>query len=287
MEGFTLWACTAPRVFTSLTKPILLLCHHKGLHIVIYLDDILVLVHSKWAGKWAHLFLCSLLVCLGLHINFSKSDLCLSQFFTFLGLCWDTVHMSVSLPPDKLADIQQLALFLLCTLHVTVCKVMSFLGKANFCTNGHSQLWHLCHVIQSDMLSVYHSPTQLFLHVHFSLSSLCQLEWLSTLQQSPVLFHCIFHFLMWSLLLMLHPLIGPFIFRVLGYLYLLVVPGQVPCLGLILPCRNFRVLLSCSIGWPSTSLVRLLPCIWITVLLKCTCVIKVVQHLLFFPDLSD
>ena len=45
---------TAPRVFTSLTKPILFLCCHKGLCIVIYLDDILVLVHSKWAGKRAH-----------------------------------------------------------------------------------------------------------------------------------------------------------------------------------------------------------------------------------------
>ena len=69
---------TAPRVFTSLTKPILFLCLHEGLHIVIYLDDILVLICSKWAGKRAHLFLCSLLVCLGLHINFSKSDLSLS-----------------------------------------------------------------------------------------------------------------------------------------------------------------------------------------------------------------
>ena len=97
--------------------------------------------------------------------------------------------MSVSLPPDKLADIQQLALSLLHTPHVTVCKAMSFLGKANFCTNGHSQLQHLCHVIQSDMLSVYHSPTQLFSHVHFSLSSLHQLEWLSNLQQSPVTLH--------------------------------------------------------------------------------------------------
>ena len=37
------------------------------------------------------------------------------------------------------------------------------------------------------MLSVYHSPTQLFSHVHFSLSSLCQPEWLAKLQQSPVL----------------------------------------------------------------------------------------------------
>ena len=166
---------TTPRVFTSLTKPILFLCHRKGLRIVIYLDDILVLVCSKWAGKRACLFLCSSLVCLGLHINFSKSDLRLSQSFTFLGLCWDTAHMSISLPPDKLADIQQLALSLLHTPHVMVCKVMSFLGKANFCINGHSQLWRLCRVIQSDMLSVYHSPTHLFSHVHFSPSSLRQL----------------------------------------------------------------------------------------------------------------
>ena len=97
--------------------------------------------------------------------------------------------MSVSLPPDKLADIQWLALSLLHTPYVTVRKVMSFLGKTNFCTNGHSQLHHLCRVIQSDMLSVYHSPTQLSSHVHFSLSSLHQLEQLCTLQQSPVPLH--------------------------------------------------------------------------------------------------
>ena len=98
----------------------------------------------------------------------------------------DTVHMSVSLPPDKLVDIQQLALSLLQTQHVTVHRVMSFLGKAIFCTSGHSQLWSLYHVIQSDMLHVYHSPTHLFSHVHFPLSSLCQLEQLAHLQQSPV-----------------------------------------------------------------------------------------------------
>ena len=75
------------RVLTALTKPILFLCHHKGLHIVIYLDDILVLVCFKQAGKGAHSFLCSLLVCLGLHINFAKSDLCLTLTFCFLGFC--------------------------------------------------------------------------------------------------------------------------------------------------------------------------------------------------------
>ena len=36
------------------------------------------------------------------------------------------------------------------------------------------------------MLHIYHSPTHLFSWVHFSLSLLHQLEWLSQLQQSPV-----------------------------------------------------------------------------------------------------
>ena len=101
---------TVPRVFTALTKPILFLCHHKGFCIVFYLDDTLVLVCSKLAGKRACSFLCSLVVCLALHIN---SDLCLTQTFCYLGLCWDTLYMSASLPPDKLADIQLLALSLL------------------------------------------------------------------------------------------------------------------------------------------------------------------------------
>ena len=63
---------------------------------------------------------------------------------------------------------------------------MFILGKANFCANGHSHLQQLCHVIQSDMLTVYHSPPQLFSSVQISFSALYQLEKLSHLQQNPV-----------------------------------------------------------------------------------------------------
>ena len=164
---FIFGLAAAPWVFTALTKPILFLYHCKDFHIVIYLNDILVLVHSMQADKRAHLFLCSLLVRLGLHINFCKSDLCLLQTFCFLELCWDTVCMSLSLSPDKLADIQQLALSLLQSQCVAVHKVMFFLGKANFCTSGHSQLWHLCCVIQSDMLMFTILPIIYFLTLIF------------------------------------------------------------------------------------------------------------------------
>ena len=80
----TLGLATAPVIFTAITKPILLPCQHKGFHIVIYLDDILVLTFSKWTGRRAHSFLCSLLVHLALCMKFSQSDLCVTKTFCFL-----------------------------------------------------------------------------------------------------------------------------------------------------------------------------------------------------------
>ena len=193
---------TASEVFTALTKCILFLCHSKGFCIVIHFDDILVLVCPKQAGRRAHSFLCSLLVQLGLHINLSRSDLCFTNTFCFLGLCWYTVHMSVSLPPGKLPDIQQPALSLLQNQHVTIHRVMSSLGKANFSTNGHSQLWHLCHVIQSDMLYVTILPPVYFLMFIFPFPP--NIQWNSYLIYNRAQFLCNFLFLMWLLLLMSH-----------------------------------------------------------------------------------
>ena len=85
---------TAPRVFTSLTKPILFLCCHKGLCIVIYLDDILVIVCSKRAGKRAHLFLCSfwsVLVYTSIFPSLTFASLSPLLFWGYVGIlstCW-------------------------------------------------------------------------------------------------------------------------------------------------------------------------------------------------------
>ena len=88
------------------------------------------------------------------------------------------------------------------------------------------------------MLTVYHSLTHLFSPAHFSFLALLHLEW-------QYQFLCNFPFLIWLLLLMQCPLIGPFIFRDLAYCYWLMDPGQVLCEGLILPCRSFRPLSCC------------------------------------------
>ena len=163
---------------------------------------------------------------------------------------------------------------------------MSFLGKANFCTNGHS-------------------PTVVLIS--------CHSEWHATcLQFSPPIYSCMLIFPFppyvncngWLICnkpssfaistpwcdycywCHAHSL-GFLFFRDLGYLYCLVLLGQALCVRLILPCRSSRPLQWCCIWWHSIYQVRWLPCIWVTALLRLTCVIKVVQCLLFFPGWPD
>ena len=115
-----------------------------------FLDDILVLTCSKHTGKRDQTFLCSLFIPHGLNINYSKSEIHLTQEFSFLELFWDTEDISVSLPSYKCIEIQHLAHALLPRQPVTVCQAMSFLGETTFCTSGHAQLLLVvpCHLGQ-------------------------------------------------------------------------------------------------------------------------------------------
>ena len=115
----------------------------------------------------------------GLHINFSKSELHFTETFVFwdcIGIQWICLSL---LPSEKLLEIQQLAHDLLQRKSVKVYWVMSFLGKTTFCASGHTQFYQLCHVIQSDMLIVYHLKDHFFLSFHLSLPALHQFWGLS------------------------------------------------------------------------------------------------------------
>ena len=57
MEGFAIWAVHSTRVFTSLTKPIFFLCQWMGFCMITHLDDIIVMICSKHAGKRHNLFM--------------------------------------------------------------------------------------------------------------------------------------------------------------------------------------------------------------------------------------
>ena len=111
-----------------------------------------------------------------------------SHFFSFLGLCWDTVDMSVSLLSGKHLGIQQLVHSLLSRQPVTVHLVVSFLDKTTFCVNGHAHLCQWCCVIQSDIKCLQFSSS-LILSFLLSLPGFHQLWSMSQLQQSLVPLH--------------------------------------------------------------------------------------------------
>ena len=79
----------------ALSKPIFFLHHCKGFHIVISLDDIFVLVHSNLVDNRAHHF-CVLYWFALDDINFSKSDICLTQTVEIV-LCHSECMLACSL----------------------------------------------------------------------------------------------------------------------------------------------------------------------------------------------
>ena len=125
-------------------------------------------------------------------------------------------------------------------------------------------------------------PIIFFLSFHLSVPALCQFQWF--LSCDRVWIPCNFIFLMWLSLLMLSPIIGPLIFRVLGFPPPVAAPSLVLCTRCILSHKTPRLLHSCFIKWLFSYPIRSLLYIWPIVLLKLNYVFKVVRLLFFFPD---
>lgn len=93
----------APGVFTKLLKPIVSFVRQRGVRLFIYLNDILIIGHSKESAEEAvsrysefHLF-----VSLGFVIYEEKSIMVPTQSLEYIGLGIDTISMTSSLPSKK------------------------------------------------------------------------------------------------------------------------------------------------------------------------------------------
>ena len=75
-----------PRVFTKLIKPIAASLRKRGIRIIIYLDDFLILGSSIKESKAKTQLTLDLLQWLGFTIIWERSMLVLTQSLTFLGL---------------------------------------------------------------------------------------------------------------------------------------------------------------------------------------------------------
>jgi len=99
----------APRIFTKMMGVIAKEARARGLCLVVYMDDVLLMAPTKEAMEKARDVFLQLLKEFGLTVNYPKSHLEPTQLIEFLGVMVDSRLMSLSLPPRRLDRVQTMA----------------------------------------------------------------------------------------------------------------------------------------------------------------------------------
>jgi hypothetical protein len=97
---------SAPRTFTKLLKPVIVLLRTQGIRIVIYLDDMLILDQSPERLSSIFRSVVNLLQRLGFLIKQEKCSQAPSQCLEFLGSLINSSEMTQAVPNDKLQKLQ-------------------------------------------------------------------------------------------------------------------------------------------------------------------------------------
>jgi len=119
---------SASRLFTKLMKPVYSTLRSKGICLVGYIDDILILVDSPRELNLAVKETIFLLQSLGFFIHETKCNLEPSQEVKFLGFLINSVRMHVSMTTDKADKVRQACHALLKKGPVHTRKVSSVVG---------------------------------------------------------------------------------------------------------------------------------------------------------------
>ena len=175
---------SSPRTFTRVTKPIAHYLRSRGIHVVFYLDDVLILARSRAMAGISRRRTVRLLQSLGFTLNTEKSDLTLRQCFTYLGFQWDTQDLSVSLPQEKREEIQTLAESLLARPSTTARRLLTF-GKVTFASYAVPLARLHTRELQTALASVYKHPGDMGKQVPLHSEARVNLEFWQCLQHTP------------------------------------------------------------------------------------------------------
>jgi hypothetical protein len=123
---------TAPYVFARVTNWVANCFREKGIKIVVYLDDFLIIHHNPVILSQQSNFIHEYLTKLGWHINVQKSVLVPSQKIEYLGIIWDTKLNLKQLPNPKIRKVTTLIQELLKNQSWTWWLSKVLLGNLNF-----------------------------------------------------------------------------------------------------------------------------------------------------------
>lgn len=99
---------SAPWSFTKILKPLVAFLRKKGIRIIVYLDDFLILNQSKEGAERDFLLTVDLVEKCGFLINKEKTLGVAAEQREFLGLFVDSLSLSLSLLPRKVQQIEKI-----------------------------------------------------------------------------------------------------------------------------------------------------------------------------------
>ena len=177
-QGLCFGLNTAPRIFTKLLKPVAAFLRKRGVRMILYLDDFLVL-GSTYQEAQSHTALAvSLLESLGFTINREKSRLIPTQIITFLGFVIDSTVETLSLPQEKVVKVRSLCMKATVTPTMSARQIASLLGTLESCRPAIWQGPLHFRYLQIRMIQALHVNNQNFdVFITLDHNSLEELRW--------------------------------------------------------------------------------------------------------------
>ena len=168
-------------VFTKTLKPVLAILRKRGVKLIAYIDDILILAESRDLIQDQVTGMFYLLECLGFIVNRKKSILNPTQVIEFLGLSVDSIAMELRLPLTKMKLIQAEACKLAREMSISARTLAQLLGKMNAtnCVLPPAPLF--CHQLQIALANTLERNSQCYeAQVLLTQDCLEELEWWNT-----------------------------------------------------------------------------------------------------------
>ena len=174
--------CTAPLIFTKVTKPLKAFLHSLGIRSIWYLDDVLIIGSSREECLRNIDEALRLLERVGFVVNQAKSSLIPSQDFRFLGLQWNTSSGVISIDDDKRLSVVNRASAMLSSPQPRCRDLQQLLGHMTAIIPAVPLIRLHCRFLQRDLNSVYRLPADANRRVALSEESLRDLSWSASLE---------------------------------------------------------------------------------------------------------
>jgi hypothetical protein len=118
-----------PRIFTKLLKVVVAFLRKRGIRLVLYLDDFLIMNETEEGLRSDLKTTLGILESLGFLINWDKSTTIPSKCIEYLGMIEDSERLFFSLPAAKVQDVMDMCKKALADGEVSLRKVTAILGN--------------------------------------------------------------------------------------------------------------------------------------------------------------